>query len=176
MILVALFASITAVFSLIPGIPLPFSPVPITLQVFAVFLSGALLGAKLGGLSQIVYLALGAIGLPVFSGGTGGLSILVGATGGYLIGFPIAAFIFGYLLHKNEKFSWIHASLAVMCALLVIYIPGTLWLAYTFKLSIVKAFTIGSLPYIPLDVVKSILVLTLAMPLKKRLRQAKLTV
>ena len=174
MILVALFASITAVFSIIPGIPLPFSPVPITLQVFAVLLSGALLGAKLGALSQVVYLLLGIIGLPVFSGGTAGLSVLVGATGGYLIGFPIAAFVFGTFITRKTSPFWINALIAVILSLAIIYIPGTLWLGHILSLSLSKAFTIGSLPYIPLDLVKAVLVLLLATPVRKRLQSAKL--
>ena len=174
MTLVALFASITAVFSIIPGIPLPFSPVPITLQVFAVLLSGAMLGAKLGALSQVVYLFLGVIGLPVFSGGAAGFSVLVGATGGYLIGFPIASFIFGYCVTRKGSMLGVHTILAVVLSLAIIYIPGTLWLGHILSLSLAKAFTIGSLPYIPLDLVKAVLVLLLAAPVRKRLQAAKL--
>ena len=174
MILVALFASITAVFSIIPGIPLPFSPVPITLQVFAVLLSGAMLGPKLGALSQVVYLLLGVIGLPVFSGGAAGLSVLVGATGGYLIGFPLASFVFGYFLTQKKSMFGVNTIIAVLLSLAIIYIPGTLWLGHTLSLSLTKAFTIGSLPYIPLDLVKAVLVLLLAAPVRKRLQSAKL--
>ena len=82
MILVALFAAITSVLALLPAIPLPFSPVPITFQVIGIFLAGAILGPRLGFLSQLVYLLLGSIGLPVFAGGSAGFSVILGPTGG----------------------------------------------------------------------------------------------
>lgn len=80
-------------------ISVPTYPVPITLQTFFVILSGAFLGARKGALSQIAYLCTGAIGLPVFANGSGSILHLFGPTGGYLFGFPIAAFIVGYSLH-----------------------------------------------------------------------------
>src|SRR3989339_1178484 len=94
MMFAALFAALTAAVSPIK-IPLGFTPVPITLQTLMVLLSGAMLGARYGALSQFLYLVLGAAGLPVFAGGSGGIASLFGPTGGYLFSYPIAAFIVG---------------------------------------------------------------------------------
>jgi biotin transport system substrate-specific component len=98
MIYAAMFGAATAMGAYIM-IPLP--PVPITLQTLFVVLAGALLGGRLGALSQVVYLLLGIIGLPVFHGGKGGLGILLGPTGGYLVGFIAAAYVVGKLIEVN---------------------------------------------------------------------------
>ncbi len=102
MVLCALFAALTGVGALI-AIPLPFTPVPITLQTFFIFLAGALLGKYLGALSQLIYLLLGVVGLPVFAKGSSGIGALLGPSGGYLVGFIPAAFLVGYLLERREK-------------------------------------------------------------------------
>ena len=94
MILSGLFAAITALLAQI-SIPLPFSPVPITGQTFAVFLTGAVLGGRWGALSMLLYIFLGAIGLPVFHNAQGGLHIVLGPTGGYLWGLCLAATCWG---------------------------------------------------------------------------------
>lgn len=177
MILVALFASITAVLALLPAIPLPFSPVPITFQVLGVFLAGAILGSKLGFLSQIVYLCLGAIGMPIFAGGSGGFSILVGPTGGYLIGFTIAAFIIGWFVEASELDkidSKVAYFLAFFAGIASIYAIGTLQLAFVLNMDLTKAFSVGSLPYIPLDALKIIIAFMIAIPTRSRLKSAKL--
>lgn len=101
MVFAALFAALTAAVAWFK-IPLPFTPVPITLQTLAVLLSGAMLGSYYGALSMIVYLALGAIGLPVFAGGSSGIGALLGPTGGYLFSYPIAAFAVGKMLEKKK--------------------------------------------------------------------------
>ncbi|KUK16848.1 biotin transporter BioY, partial [Thermococcus sibiricus] len=96
----ALFAALTAVGA---QIAIPLGTVPITLQVLFVLLSGLILGAKLGFLSQIVYLFMGAIGLPVFANFSGGLAYIYGPTGGYLISFPLAAFLAGLVSEKRKR-------------------------------------------------------------------------
>src|SRR3989338_3067524 len=101
MVFAALFAAFTAAVAWF-RIPLPFTPVPITLQTLAVLLSGAMLGPYYGALSMIIYLALGAIGLPVFAGGSSGIGALLGPTGGYLLSYPIAAFVIGKMLEKKK--------------------------------------------------------------------------
>ena len=95
--LVALFAALTAVGGFIS---IPFYPVPLTLQVFFVLLSGTILGKKLGALSQIIYLGIGAIGAPVFHNFTGGMGILLGPTGGFLIGFIPGAYMAGLVYER----------------------------------------------------------------------------
>src|SRR5579864_6158540 len=98
----ALFATLLAIFSLI-SLPLPFSPVPITLQVLVVFLTINLLGPYFGTLACIVYLLFGSIGLPVFAGGTAGPGVLLGPLGGYLFAFPLAALIGGSIVRKRAR-------------------------------------------------------------------------
>ncbi len=100
MVFAALFAALTAAVSPIK-IPLGFTPVPITLQTLMVLLSGALLGANLGALSQFLYVLVGALGLPVFAGGSSGFGALFGPTGGYLISYPIAAYVVGLIKEKE---------------------------------------------------------------------------
>jgi biotin transporter BioY len=101
MIFAALFAALTAAVAWFK-IPLPFTPVPITLQTLAVLLSGVMLGSYYGALSMIIYLLLGAIGLPVFAGGGSGIGALLGPTGGYLFSYPIAAFVIGKMKEKKK--------------------------------------------------------------------------
>lgn len=124
---IAAFAALTAVAAQI-ALRLPFSPVPITLQVLAVIASGFALGPRGGWASQVGYLAAGAVGLPVFAGGTGGLPVLLGPTAGYLVGFPAAAFVAGLLGQKIGKLGWGMRLVAGLCAASVIYVGGAVWL------------------------------------------------
>jgi len=101
MVFAALFAALTAAVAWFK-IPLPFTPVPITLQTLVVLLSGAMLGPYYGAISMILYLTVGAIGLPVFAGGGSGLGALLGPTGGYLFSYPIAAFVIGLIIKKEQ--------------------------------------------------------------------------
>jgi biotin transport system substrate-specific component len=152
---VALLAALTAIGAWIV-IPLPFTEVPVTLQVFFVLLAGALLGPFFGALSQIVYLLLGAFGLPVFAGGASGIGVIAGPTGGYLIGFILAAFCIGLLLQLlGRKFYWY--LLAMLFGILIIYIFGVLQLACVNRLSLVKAILLGAAPFIVVDIIKAVL-------------------
>lgn len=138
------------------SVPLPFSPVPITLTNFAVFLSIYILGIKHGTISLLIYLTLGTIGLPVFSSFSGGLGKLAGPTGGYLFGFIFLALIHGFFMlrfHKNTFASVIGMSLGMI----VCYLFGTIWLALQMNLTFGAALTIGVIPYLPGDAVKIIL-------------------
>lgn len=156
MILCALFAALTGVGGLI-AIPLPFTPVPITLQTFFTFLAGAILGKYLGALSQLVYILLGVVGLPVFAKGSSGIGAILGPTGGYLLGFIPAAFLIGWILEGREKPPFVLIFLAMMVGLLAIYIPGVGWLMWVAKMSLVKALILGALPFLPGDAVKIVL-------------------
>ncbi len=133
-------------------IPLP--PVPITLQTLFLGLAGALLGARLGALSQVIYLLIGIIGLPVFAGGKAGLGVLLGPTGGYLIGFVAAAWVIGALVNLKRKpgFAWTVAALVAGTA--VIYLLGVAQLSLVAKLSVNKAISVGVLPFLIGDMVK----------------------
>ncbi len=129
-------------------------PVPFTLQTLAVILSGALLGKKRGTASQLTYLAGGLLGLPWFSSG-GGLAYVFSPTFGYILGFPAAAFTAGYLTEriKNKNIAAVIATMAASS--LVIYIPGLLWL--TGYVGISKALSLGFLPFLTGDCLKSVL-------------------
>lgn len=139
--LIALCARIT--------IPLPFTPVPITGQTFAVLLTGAVLGSKRGALSLITYVGLGVAGLPVFalSGGV--------ATRGYLVGFIAAAFVVGWLAERGWDRSYWRSALAMLAGNAVLYVPGLLWLANFVGPE--QAIPLGLLPFIPGDIIKLML-------------------
>ncbi|MCC3144409.1 biotin transporter BioY [Halanaerobium sp. Z-7514] len=164
MIKAALMTALTAVGAYLI-IPLPFSPVPITLQTFFVILSGRLLGKKYGALSQITYLLLGAAGLPIFSGGRGGLGVLAGPTGGFLISFITAAWIAGHYYNQEKKNFFIYAA-----AVLSNYIIGSTYFILITGTEIPAALSMTVIPFIPGDIFKIILVMILAPILEKRLR------
>ena len=152
MILCALFAALTAVCSQI-SLPLPFTPVPVNLATLSVIMAGTLLGAKSGALSQCVYLLAGAVGLPVFSRFSGGLGILIGATGGYLVGYPIAALLTGYFCKKLHTFR-IGSALAMAAGILVCYAIGTLWYIILTHTPPIGALLACVIPFLPCDALK----------------------
>lgn len=118
MVFAALFAALTAAVAWFK-IPLPFTPVPITLQTLMVLLSGAMLGSYYGALSMIIYLIMGAIGLPVFAGGSSGVGALLGPTGGYLFSYPVAAFAIGKMLEKKNLAAFLKYFSFVVISVLV---------------------------------------------------------
>jgi biotin transport system substrate-specific component len=134
--------------------------VPLTLQVFVVLLSAGLLGSRLGAASQLEYLAIGACGLPVFSGGKGGLAGLAGPTGGYLVGFVICSFAVGWILDRRVR-SLAGTLIACIAGLMLIYLPGWLWLTHwmaaggTLAARGAAAFSSGILPFVAVDFVKA---------------------
>lgn len=136
----------------------PFSPVPFTAQVFFVLLSGTVLGARYGGLSQMFYLLLGVVGVPWFAGGASGAGYIAGATGGYLVGFVLAAALVGHLVNGSEKGRTLPALMPIMLlGVAVIYAVGASWLAVVLDLSAWEAVILGIAPFIALDVVKALL-------------------
>ena len=169
--IVAMFTAITAVLSQI-AIPLPFTTVPITMQVFAIYLSGIILGRKLGFLSQIVYLLLGAIGAPVFAQFAGGMQCLVGPTGGFLIGFPIIAYIIGII--PDKKLSVIKSLAILIASIILLYAMGVIQLSMVAKISLSKAIMIGALPFIPLDIVKIVVAYGVGMKIRAILQKGNL--
>lgn len=134
-------------------IALPFSPVPVTLQTMIVLLSGALLGAAGGALSQVVYIALGAAGVFTFAGGS-----LWGVTGGYLLGFVIAAALVGAAARRSESILAVGA--AMLVGELVILGLGAAWLAHVNGLGASQALALGVLPFLPGDAIKLAAALT----------------
>ena len=153
MIFAALFAALTAAVSPIK-VPLGFTPVPITLQTLMVLLSGAMLGANLGALSQFLYVLVGALGLPVFAGGGSGFGALLGPSGGFLFGFIAAAYIVGKLAEKTKKPSYLQLVIAMVIGSLVIYIFGVVGGLIVTGLPLAQILIGWVLPFIIGDVVK----------------------
>lgn len=153
--------SVVVAFSLLMAlsaqIVIPIGPVPITGQTFAVLLTGALLGSRLGAMAMIVYLIEGASGLPFFYGGTSGIPHLLGPTGGYLIAFPAAAFITGAFAEHgwDKRFLTAAASMAIGSA--VIMLSGWAWFALVTKTQLSAAFQLTVLQFIPGDIIKILL-------------------
>ncbi|MFO7958418.1 MAG: biotin transporter BioY [Candidatus Brocadiia bacterium] len=136
-------------------IPLPFTPVPVTGQVFAVLLAGILLGGAYGGLSQAFYLALGAAGVPWGTGLTGGMAWLAGPTGGYLVGFVAAAVLIGRVTDRSPAARRFVPQLALLaCGVAVIYLFGMAHLALNLKLGWRAAFLNGAVPFLGADALK----------------------
>jgi|WetSurMetagenome_2_1015567.scaffolds.fasta_scaffold41089_3 biotin transport system substrate-specific component len=127
-------------------IEMPNQPVPYTMQTFFVLLAGVFLGKRGGAASMGIYLALGAIGMPVFSSGSFGLLRIFGPTGGYLLSFPIAAFVIGYLITVHREFWWMVVAMVVGSS--IIYIMGTIQLnsiyLHNWKNSLQSGFLIFS--------------------------------
>jgi biotin transport system substrate-specific component len=140
------FAMLTAIGAWV-RVAFPGTPVPITLQTFFVLLGGAVLGAY-GGLAQGIYVMLGLLGVPVFAIGLG----LLGPTGGYLIGFVVAAVVVGVLVRVRKSFGWVVLSMTV--GSLVIYLFGALQLGLFLPGGFRSVFVLGVLPFVPGDVIK----------------------
>lgn len=171
MMYVALFAAIVAALGILPPIVLPFIPVPITAQTLGVMLAGSILGARLGGMSLLIFVLLVAAGAPLLSGGRGGIGTLLGPSGGFIISWPIAAFIIGGLIGKiKEKLNfWKVLGINILGGIIVVYIFGIPWLAIITDLSFKEA-AIGSAVYLPGDTIKAIIVSSFAPQLLKRLQ------
>lgn len=135
------------------SLPLPFSPVPISLGTLAVYLAAVILGGRLGTASCALYLLLGLAGLPVFSGYAGGAAKLLGPTGGYLTGYLFLAMTAGAFSGKGGK-GWLYSMAGMALGTLILYAFGTLWLAWSAGMSFYQALWAGVLPFIPGDLLK----------------------
>ena len=133
---------------------LPFTPVPVTGQTFAVLLAGTALGSRLGAASQALYVALGALGLPFYADGDGGWQSATGATAGYLVGFVVAAAVLGALAERRQDRSVLTALPAMLAGTAVIYAMGAWWLAVHLDLSAAEAVELGVAPFLLGDAVK----------------------
>ena len=155
--LIAVFAALVAVCSVATALPVGVNGVPVTLQMFAIFLCGAVLGARRGFLAVLLYLAVGAAGLPIFAGGASGLAPFAGVTGGYLIAFPFAALVVGLVVERAHR-----SNVAVTAG--VVLVGGLLadlivWVAGSVGISLYADTPFGSTlkgaaVYIPADLVK----------------------
>jgi biotin transport system substrate-specific component len=163
-----LFATLLSISSFL-SIPIPITDVPITLQVLFVLLAIMALGPVYGFLACAIYLVLGAVGLPVFAGATGGIPILIGPTGGYLFGFLAATIPAGFSCRKRAQLKhldFIRLIIAAVIAIAVIYLIGVVWLAIYLHLSFFNAFLLGALPFIPVDALKAVVAISIALQLR----------
>jgi biotin transport system substrate-specific component len=158
LVLASLMAALTSVGAYIH---VPIGPVPIVLSTLFVLLSGLLLGSRWGLVSMALYLVVGAIGIPVFAGGKGGLAHFFGPTGGYLLGYVLASWITGFI---SERFRGllIFEILAVLIGSLTIYTLGVPWLKFVTQMSWLKTFIIGMVPFLIGDAVKASVAILLA--------------
>ena len=164
-ILCALFAAIISILAQI-SIPLPFTTVPLTMLIFAVSITGLILGSKLGTISVLIYLLLGGIGIPIFAQFSGGIGILLGPTGGYLLGLPLMVYIIGF---TREKFSHhIIIFLSLIFGLLSVYIAGTLMFALITGNTIYQSILYCVIPFVFVDLIKLVLAFIVGSTVSKR--------
>jgi len=154
LVLCALFAALTAVLS---QVIIPIGLIPINLATFAVFCAGALLGSKLGALSLALWVAIGAVGMPVFTMFRGGFGALLGPTGGYIVGYVPAAFIIGMIIENAETFTSKKVILypaAMLVGMLNYFILGTVWFMYSTSTGLWEALMICVIPFLPGEAIK----------------------
>lgn len=168
--LIAIMTAITAVMAQI-SIPLPMM-VPMTMQTFAVTLAGIILGAKCGSIAMGVYLLLGAVGVPVFSGFKGGLQILIGPTGGFLLSFPIMAYIIGKGIELRRQKGMFTLLLCV--GTIANYVVGVLMYCVVMESSVWTAITACVLPFVPSAIIKAVLASVLGIRLRKQLEKCQI--
>lgn len=158
-ILAALLAAVISVLALI-SIPLPISPVPITLQTLGVMLAGSILTKRQAGLSVLTYILLGLIGMPVFAGGRSGFGVLLGPSGGYLIGFFVGAILIAFI--KGNSNNIIRLAIAnFIGGVIVVNILGIAWRMISTDISFIPAVS-SILPYLPGDIFKAFAATSLA--------------
>ncbi len=167
MIYASLFGALTAIGALVS---IPLQPVPVTLQTLFLYLAGSLLGGSLGALSQLIYLVLGVIGLPVFSGGKAGLGVFLGPTGGYLVGFVAGAYVTGKIVRWRENPGLVWVVFAMLAGTAAVYALGVLQLVVVGKLPVEKAAAVGVLPFLPGDALKIAAASVITLKVRDRIR------
>ncbi len=151
-VLIPMFTALTAVFS---QISIPLQPVPINLATLSVFIAGGILGSIKGGLSQLIYVLLGAFGVPVFAGLSGG-NLFGKPTAGYILGYIIAAIVIGFLIDKFHNVILVYY-IAMILGMLCYYILGTAWFMFVMKVDFMYAFFTCVFPFLLGDLLKAIL-------------------
>lgn len=169
MILCALFAAILCVFCVIT---IPIGPVPVTLATFGIMLTAIILGSKKSAVSILVYILLGAVGLPVFSGFKGGVQVLFGPTGGYLWSYVFMALFIGFLISKlpeNKYLAMLKIFIAALGGMVICYALGTAQFMLVQRTDVIKALSLCVIPFIPLDIVKAVIASYVGFTVKKQL-------
>ncbi|MBQ8975635.1 MAG: biotin transporter BioY [Oscillospiraceae bacterium] len=169
---IAKVAVLTALMCVLSPLTIPIGPVPISLSVLVILLAVYILGWKLGTLSVIVYILIGMVGVPVFSGFSGGIGKLLGPTGGYIIGYIPMAVIAGLGIEASPK-RWVHFAVMVI-GVAVLYAFGTAWLCISAKMTVSAALGVAVYPFIPFDLVKIVIAMIVGPMVRDRLRSASL--
>ena len=165
---IAIMTAITVVMAQI-SIPMPMC-VPMTMQTFAITLAGVILGSKKGGLSILVYVLLGAIGVPVFAGFSGGVQNLIGPTGGFIISFPIMAYVIGLgVEHRKKKGMFV---LMLILGTVLNYVIGVAMFCIIMNSSVMTGITACVLPFIPTAIIKAVVAALLGLQIRSRLGAA----
>ncbi len=171
LILCAMCAAITCILA---PISVPIGPVPISLCTFAVMLAGVLLGGKFGFISQLVYVLLGAVGVPVFAGYSAGVSCIAGMTGGYIVAYPVLAFLTGLIYWKfgrnrsgKRRILWMFLGMVIGTA--VLYAFGTAWFCAVSGTDVAAAMGMCVIPFLPGDLLKMVVVILISLPMEKAL-------
>ncbi len=169
----AIMGVITAIICILGplSITIPISPVPISFTNLAIYISVFVLGWKKGTISYLVYLLVGMIGVPVFSGFSAGLTKLAGPTGGYLIGFVFMAVISGWFIERFAGKLYMYV-IGLVLGTIMAYLFGTVWLAKVQGYTFLVALAGGVLPFLPGDIVKIMVAVLMGPVLRKRLKQA----
>lgn len=174
MVICALFAAILCLCSMVT---IPIGPVPITLGLFGIMLAATVLGWKEGTVSVLVFILLGAVGLPVFSGLKGGFQVLVGPTGGYIWSYiPVALFIgfFAAREYENKWFTMLRIFLVCIVGVVICYALGTVQFMLVQKVSLMKALSLCVIPFIPFDIGKALVCAYIGYAVRKALKKASL--
>lgn len=164
---IALFTAVIAVMAQI-SIPMPMG-VPMTMQTFAITLAAVVLGAKLSTYATLVYILIGAVGVPVLAGFSGGLDKFVGPTGGFLISFPLMAFIIGFGVEHRKAFKGAYV-VALVVGTVANYVVGVVMFCILTKSPVMTGITACVVPFIPTAIIKAILASILGFEIRKRLK------
>ena len=175
LVLCAMCAAITCILAPL-SIPMA-GGVPISLATFAVMLAGVLLGGSLGAISQLIYVLLGAVGLPVFAGWTGGLGNILGMTGGYIIGYIPCAWLTGLIYKKfgskaKKSVKILFMVLGMVAGTIALYVIGTAWFMFVTGMNLTSSLAACVIPFIPGDFIKMAAVVLISLPLEAAIRKS----
>ena len=175
---ISIFTAITAILAQIV-LPLPFTPMPISFGLVAVYITGIILKPKHAVFVQLCYLLIGAVGVPVYGNFRGGVGALFGPTGGYLMMYPLMAWVVSFALNsrqsrqlenkQNKKWLFAKAGISISIAHILLYIGGTTWLCFTTGSSFAAALALAVYPFIPLDILKIVFCVVAILPLRIRM-------
>lgn len=169
LVLTALMTAVTCILAPF-AIPIPISPVPISLTNLVLCMSIYILGWKRASVSYVIYLLLGFCGLPVFSGFTGGVGKLAGPTGGYLFGFFFLLVIAGWMVEHFQERRYLQA-VGIVLGMMVANLFGTIWLMIQMNINFPEGLAIGVIPYLPGDIIKIIIAVTTGPLISGRLKK-----